>query len=343
MTPRERFLAALEMEPVDRPPIFYQHLGAAKWILQHTGLTMREGFHDPEVYAKLALASYELYGFDNVMAGWGDILTEAQAHGMTWKFPERDFYPRPDVHLALSDVDKIVPADPLKDRFWSVPVKAAGIMIEKIGRDVPVVGGLDTPYMIAGNIIGYENLLMGSISDPGHVEKLVETVLESSFMWGEAMSRIGVEIAFLEDGTAGMEQNSLETCMRFDIGYVVREVEHLKKLGMKTFVHNCSAMPFWKEEMGTGADALHVPLRAVDEDELFRVIKGRMCLGAGIDQTELLFKKTPADIEKEVERILGKWGGAPGLIMSPGCELAYKTPMENIQALKEATIRFGSS
>jgi uroporphyrinogen decarboxylase len=337
----ERFLAALEMRPVDRPPIFYQHLGAAKWILQHTGLTMREGFHDPEVFAKLAMASYELYGFDNVMAGWGDILTEAQAHGMTWKFPERDFYPRPEKHLVLSDVDKVVPVDPLKDRFWSVPVKAAGIMIEKIGKDVPVIGGLDTPYMIAGNILGYENLLMGSVSDPGHVERLVETVLESSFMWGEAMSKIGVETAFLEDGTAGMEQNSLEMCKRFDIGYVVREIAHLKKLGMKTFVHNCAAIPFWKEELGTGADAIHVPLKAVDEDELFRGTKGRMCLGAGIDQTELLFKKTPADIEREVERIMRKWGGAPGFIMSPACELPYKTPMENIRALKEATVKFG--
>lgn len=343
MTPRERFFSALEMKPVDRPPIFYQHLGAAKWILQHTGLTMREGFHDPEVFAKLALASYELYGFDNVMAGWGDILTEAQAHGMTWKFPERDFYPRPDKHVMLSDVDRISPVDPMEDRFWSVPVKAASIMVKKLGNEVPVVGGLDTPFMISGNIVGYENLMMGLMNDPGHVHALVGTVLESSKMWGEEMSKAGVEIAFLEDGTAGLEQNSPDMCQMFDLHYMMEEIGHLRKLGMKTFVHNCAAIPFWREELKTGADAVHIHLKAVNEDELFSEFRGKMCLAAGIDHTELLFKRTPADIDNEVKRIMAHWGDAPGFIMAPGCELPYKTPMENIKALKEATVKYGSS
>ena len=47
---------------------------------------MYDGFHDPETFAKLALGAYNLYGYDTVMAGWGDLLIEAQAPGMEWRF-----------------------------------------------------------------------------------------------------------------------------------------------------------------------------------------------------------------------------------------------------------------
>jgi uroporphyrinogen-III decarboxylase len=33
------------------------------------------------------------------------------------------------------------------------------------------------------------------------------------------------------------------------------------------------------------------------------------------------------------------WGDAPGLVIAPGCELPYKTPMENIRALKDAVTK----
>jgi uroporphyrinogen-III decarboxylase len=53
----------------------------------------------------------------------------------------------------------------------------------------------------------------------------------------------------------------------------------------------------------------------------------------------LLFKRSPDEVEEEVKRVMGLWGKAPGLMVAPGCELPYKTPLENIQRLKEATAR----
>jgi uroporphyrinogen-III decarboxylase len=63
---------------------------------------------------------------------------------------------------------------------------------------------------------------------------------------------------------------------------------------------------------------------------------------AGIDHQELLFRHTPAEISESVEKTLGQWGEGPGIVIAPGCELPYKTPKENIKALKDAAIKFGS-
>ena len=165
MSPKQRFYAALELRPADRVPVFYQHLGAAKWILEYTGLKMYDGFHDPDIFAKLALGAYKLYGYDTVMAGWGDLLIEAQAHGMEWKFPERDSYPRPLKYRPLADADRLSPVEPLKDRFWSVPIRAAEKMVQKVGNEVAVVGCTNAPMLAV-----YETLRDRGGAD-GHVHR----------------------------------------------------------------------------------------------------------------------------------------------------------------------------
>jgi len=34
--------------------------------------------------------------------------------------------------------------------------------------------------------------------------------------------------------------------------------------------------------------------------------------------------------------MLADWGDGPGYMVAPGCEMPFKTPMENIIALREA-------
>lgn len=340
MTPKERFDAALSLAPVDRTPLFYQHLGAAKWLLQHTQLTMREGFENPEVFAKLAMASHELYGFDNVMAGWGDLLIEPQAHGMEWKFPERDFYPRPANYLDMSKIDQVVPVDPMKDRFWSVPLKAASIMQEKIGEKVKVIGCLDSPLLIASETMGMENIMMAQYTAPDAVMKLVGTITESCVAYSEHIERLAIDTVFVDNSSAGMELNSLEMCEQIDHYHLRILMNKMRAKGIGTILHNDSVHPYLQKQLELGPKGLHFHLKNVDMVKTFDMARGKTCVLAGIDHTELLFQKTPADINLEVIRTMGAWGGSPGLIMAPGCELPYKTPIENIKALKEAVERY---
>ena len=342
MSSADRFHSALDLRLPDRAPLFYQHLGAAKWLLRSTGLRMHDGFHDPEIFSKISMAAYDLYGFDNVMAGWGDILVEAQAHGMMWRFPERDFYPRADKYVSMSDVDKIRPVDPVDDRFWSVPIKAAKIMTDHYRGKVAVIGCINAPMLIASEIIGLEYLLMGCLTEPSAVDHVLSSVTESSEAYGERISDIGLEDVFIENGTAGKELMDLDTYERFDRKYLKIEADSFRQKGLRTIVHNCSAEPFWKSQSEIGPTALHLNLKFVKMEEIISDLKGRIAFIAGIDHTNLLLNGTPEDIRTEVERAMTAWGGTPGLIIGPGCELPYKTPQENIRALKESTIEYGT-
>ncbi|MDD1744124.1 MAG: uroporphyrinogen decarboxylase family protein [Methanomassiliicoccales archaeon] len=345
MTPKQRFLAALNLEEPDRVPVFYQHLGGAKWILQSCGKTMKEGFHDPEVFAEIAMQSHKLFGFDNVMAGWGDILIEAQAHGTIWKWPERDFYPRVEKYaiVSTSDIEKVEPIDPIKDRFWSVPIRAAGIMLSRMGKEVEVMGCIDSPLLIAMEMMGAENLYMKLIQEPDMIAELIAKVTESSMLYGERISETGLGSVMLENGTAGAEQNSPDLCDRFDMKYLGVVLDKYRSLGLKTVVHNCAAIPFLDKEIALKPNAIHFNNKAVDLPMIFEKMKGRTCVVSGIDHTELMFKGKQQAVEDEVKRVIEIWGKAPGFIIAPGCEMPFKTPIENILSLVAAAERYGRS
>jgi uroporphyrinogen decarboxylase len=343
MSPKQRFYAALELRPADRPPVFYQHLGAAKWILESTGLKMYDGFHDPDIFAKLALGAYDLYGYDTVMAGWGDLLIEAQAHGMEWKFPERDFYPRAFKYRPLTEVDKMTPVDPMKDKFWSVPIKAAGKMVEQVGDEVAVIGCTNAPMLAVYEIFGMEAVLMAMFSDPGPIDKALSTVTDSLRTYGEEIRGTGVGSVFIDSSSAGMEMVSKEMYEGHDRPCLGSLIETCHRLGLRTIVHNDSSMPLWQSQMELLPDALHLHLKNVDQEALFKTVRGRTCLFAGIDHQELLFRHTPAEITEAVEHTLRQWGNGPGIVIAPGCEMPYKTPKENIKALKDAVIHSSSN
>jgi uroporphyrinogen-III decarboxylase len=340
MLSRERFDAALDLQASDRFPLFYQHLGGAKWVLARVGRTMREGFHDPEAAAAIALGARDLYDFDNVMAGWGDILVEAQAHGMQWKFPERDLYPRADKHVPLAETDRIQPVDPLKDRFWSVPLRAGGIMQKEIGWEVAVVAGVVSPFLIVSGIIGYENMMMGLLSAPAPIDDLLGTVLESVRMYGEALPGLGIEDVFVEDGSAGMEQNSPELCERYDQKYLGEQLSHYRMLGLRTIIHNCSASPYLELNARHRANAIHFSMASVDAALVFQRLKGRTCVMAGMDQDEVLFKGTPDEVEAKARDTCALWGHEAGFMLAPD-EMPSKTPVENIVRLRECVDRYG--
>lgn len=342
MTPRQRFHGALDLKEVDRVPLFYQHLGAASHLQKATGILCKEGFEDPEKFAKLCMEAYKLFGFDNVMAGWGDILIESQAHGVKWKFTDPRFYPRVEKYVPMDRVASIRPVDPMQDPNWSVMLQGARIMMERIGHEVAVVGCIDSPMVIAMETISIENLMMTLFQDPTLAHYLLRTVTESSIAYLEHIRKIGLEDVFIENGSAGGEMVSLQMYEDFDRRYLAEELSWGAKLGLRSIVHNCSASPYYESEAELRPAAMHLHLSAVDAPEMFSKLKGRTCVMAGIDHMVLLFKKSPDEVEAEVKRVLELWGDDPGFIIGSGCELPFKTPLENLVRLKRAVETYGT-
>ncbi|MBN1109981.1 MAG: hypothetical protein JXA45_04390 [Methanomassiliicoccales archaeon] len=338
MTPRERFEGALKSEAVDHPPIMYQHLGAANSILGATGLSIRQGMEDPEAFARIAIAAQRVTGFDNVMAGWGDLLVEAHAHGTSWRWPERDYYPRVERYAiaSLSELDRVRPVDPLKDEGWSVPLRAAGLMQESVGKELPVLGCITGPMMMAGEVMGYESLLIATWTDPDLVQGLMDVMVQSSAAYGERLAQMGVGHVFIEDGSCGLDTNSVEGLERFDLGNLSKVLSSFTSQGLGSIVHNCSSDPYLDGYLAMRPVALHFTPRREDRASSYEKFRGRTTVIGGIDHMFLLFQGTPEEVVMEVDAMHGDWGEGAGFMIAPGCEMPFKTPLGNIVALREA-------
>jgi uroporphyrinogen decarboxylase len=341
MTPRERFLSALGLGDVDQIPVFYQHLGGASWVLSASGTTMREGFRDEKAFARICRSAYDTFRFDNVMAGWGDLLVEAHAHGTEWKFPERDFYPRVARFAVTepSDVERLRAVDPLEDEHWSVQLRATALLRQHPGNEAAVVGGIISPFFLTAQLRGFENLLMDAFNDEGLVTSMLEVSLESTRMYADRAAEAGADAVFIDDSTATGQLMSPEMAERYDIASLRPLLSRIGENGLGTIVHNDAMMPYLELQASASPRCLHFCVDYVDLPATMDLLGGRMCIMPGIDHQQLLFRRTPDEVEKAVRSVIDRYGDRPGIIMAPGCEMPFKTPMENIVRLRETCHR----
>jgi uroporphyrinogen-III decarboxylase len=186
-----------------------------------------------------------------------------------------------------------------------------------------------------------ETLLMGCLTDPDMVSRLLDTVTQSAIRYGEVINDIGVDGVFIEGSTAGGEMMDPSMFQQFDGQYLVRFLDSCRANSLRTLLHNCSEKPLWKEHLETRPTAFHLQLSVVSLPEVAEAMKGKTCFIAGVEHRDLLLNRTPAEVTAEVKSALEAWGQEPGLIMGPGCEFPYKVPVENIKAFKESVERYG--
>ena len=309
--------------------------------MRSSGVTMHEGFVDEAAFARICMSSHQAFGYDNVMAGWGDLLVEAHAHGTEWKFPERDFYPRV-ARFAVqepSDVDRLQPVDPMEDEHWSVPLRAASLLRKRLGSEAAVVGCTISPFFLAAQMRGFENMLMDTFTDRDMVERMVEVALRSSIMYADRAAEAGVDAVFIDDSTATGELMSPEMAADLDIATLRPLISHMRNAGTRVIVHNDAKLPYLGMQASASPTCLHFCSTYADVPSIIGDMRGRMPLMPGIDHQELMFRGRPEDVENAVTSLVRLYGNAPGLIIAPGCEMPFKTPIENITRLREACER----
>ena len=85
------------------------------------------------------------------------------------------------------------------------------------------------------------------------------------------------------------------------------------------------------------------PLGNVDIGEAKRRIGKTVCLKGNVDPVNTLLKGTPQDVDREIKEIIETAGGnGTGLIVSTSDQTARDTPIENMEAFREAVEKYSS-
>jgi len=263
---------------------------------------------------------------------------EAQAFGVKLSFPTPTEYPR-GLEVPLEKLDAIAPVDPLSDRIWSIPLKAAKDLKERVKEDALVLGATNDPFVVSSSIRGYENLLLDQMVQPEVAHRLLRTVTESLKDYGRQLKEYsGMEAVFVGDGLSDAQQNDLSNSINFDIAYAKELIDGLRTMGLRVILSNCSMEPYIREQFSTcSPTAMHFPVEWKGYKGAVEMMNGLGCVVAGLHQQKTIHDGTPATIKRKVSVVIDSFGRRTGLIVSSAGEMAFDMPPQNIIALANAT------
>ena len=202
MNGRERCLAAIRGEPVDRTPVFPLLMFLAA---DRAGLTYREYATDGRALAEAQLAAAERFGLDAVTA-CSDAFRLAADLGARMSYPEQatphalePLVSAPADLAALRRPDPLTPGSRMADR-----VRAVAELVRGSGRERLVLGWVDLPFAEACSACGVAALMTLLYDEPAFLHALLERLTPLVIDFALAQLEAGAPMIGAGDAAASL-------------------------------------------------------------------------------------------------------------------------------------------
>jgi len=329
MTSRERVLAALNGQPVDRTPVANPTNVASVDLMDLVDAPFPDACRDPELAARLAATGYTELGFDSVMP-YFTIIQESSALGCDMQWEDKDNWPtvRMQQPIWKDSRDVRIPSGFLEHRDNITITKSIEILRQELGNDVAIIGKTMGPWTLAYHVFGVENFLLMTVDDPAEVMRILHKLKEISVLFGEAQITAGVDALTFPDHATG-DLVSGEYYRRFlqDI-----HTEMAEALPVPLILHICGAtldrMPYIAE---TGMASFHFDSKN-DPQKAMDAVDGKIGLVGNINNPTTLYARGPAEVREEVFKCLD----AGVQMIAPECAIPLATKLENLIAIPDA-------
>ena len=329
MTGRERVLAALKREPVDRTPICNPTSVATVELMDLVDAPFPEANRQPELMARLAATGYTELGFDTIMPVF-TIIQESSALGCKIQWEQKDNWPTVRMREPIwEDIDEIkIPSDFLTHQDTKCVLDAIKILKKEYGDDVAIIGKTMGPWSQAYHCFGVEPFLLLSLDDPGQTKLALDRLKEATIEFGVAQIEAGADALTLPDHATGdlVSGEYYERYLR-DL-----HIEFVERIPIPLILHICGRTVDRMEYIAqTGMAAFHYDSKN-EPGESMEVVKERISLVGNINNPETLFSKGPEDVRGEVYKNLES--GVQ--LVGPECAIPLQTAIENLKEIPKA-------
>lgn len=375
MTPRQRIVAAMNLQVPDRTPLMCQ-LSIGHMLVQ-LDVSPVEFWYDPDVFADGLVKLRELYDFDG-------ILVSLHGHDPSWRLQVKARRNTADGESVLfHDGTEMIfpPADLPQSVYqrnpqgrpiaeWSekdlppaldyIPV-SIGLhfridpghrfdvfeqVAQKAGPDYSIHGEVTSPFDYFLDFAGYEQGLVSLVREPrksklvlAHFGRLV------SELAGD-MCSAPVDAVKISSPFAGSSFISRDHYKQFVLPFESLVVDAVRSRGKHAYLHTCGAVGDRLDLMfDSGASGIECldppPLGTVELAEAKKLTKGRGFIKGNVDSVNTLLTQGRDEILRDAQdRIMvGKDGG--GFILSTACSVAPHVPRASLRLLREAVEQWG--
>lgn len=333
MNSRERCIAAIKGNPVDRVPVFPLLMFFAQ---RRLGVTYREFATNGKAMADAQLNALKMFPVDAITA-CSDAFRVAADLGADMAFPDDKppFAQTPLVQSA-ADFSKLGKPDPassgsrMADRVLGVKT-----MAEAVGAECLVLGWVDMPFAEACSLCGVSEFMLLLMEDPLLAHRILDflTGIVSDF----SMAQLHAGAPMIGAGDAASSLISPEQYREFALPYEKKVIKAVHEAGGLVKLHICGNTTHLVSDMiRSGADLFNVDHLVPFASACDIYGSNNICFKGNLDPVDDLMRGTP---EKCLSKCLAKLQAAAGLryMLSPGCEVPAETPDEVFQAFCNAT------
>ncbi|MCF7817512.1 MAG: hypothetical protein K9M54_06500 [Kiritimatiellales bacterium] len=348
MTGKERVQAALNFEPLDRPPVSATFTPEIELLLRE-----KTGIQPLDIGASL--------GNDLVKGVAGNSLEMSYYRpqkpsytcpwGIGWRWVNNQFGSFTEIcnsPLANDDEEEM---DLLKayripsphDEAQYEPLKK---LILEYGKEKWMVGSCQISlFEAAWYLRGMENFMVDMMINPDYAHTLFDKMMEFVRVAGQKYIALGVDMVWLGDDVA-TQQNmmmSLDTWRIYLKPRYAELISGFKALNpnIKVAYHSCGNCEAMIPEMiEIGLDVLN-PLQpmAISPFEMKQKYGRNIALFGGLCVQQTMPNGTPAQVKEAVRKLKAECGRGGGFILSPAHHIQADTPIGNVMAFYDEALK----
>ncbi len=324
MSHRERVLACLAGQDIDRPPAsMWRHFYAEETAADTLADAMLgfQGEYDWDFMKVNPRASYHAEGWGLEMRYLGDSPPEPRAR------PIRE----PD------DWTRLEPLRPDEGALGE-QLEALELIANGLGGRVPFLMTVFTPLSIASRLAPSEDVFARHLRErPDRVRHALEVVTETFVSFSQACLERGASgLFYATTSWAATDRLTREEYAEYARPYDLRVLDAASDAEFN-LLHVC-------KDDNMLADLLDYPVHAFNWDARGRgnpslaegmAMAGTRAVVGGAPHKEDLAGAAPADIAREIRGVRAAMGGR-GWMLGSGCTFPPQTPAENVRAVAEA-------
>jgi [methyl-Co(III) methanol-specific corrinoid protein]:coenzyme M methyltransferase len=330
MTLKERLLNALEGKQVDKVPVCSVTQTGIVELMDEVGAPWPESHSDPELMAKLAIANYELSGLEAVRVPYC-LTVLAEAMGCEVNMGTKNRQPSVTAHPYPKDLEGMEMPENLIDmgRIQAV-LGAIKIIREKVGPDVPIIGGMEGPVTLASDLSSVKSFMKWSLKKPELFEQVLDFATEATISYANSMALAGADVVSIADPVASpdlMSPDSFKNVLQPRLQKFASNVDSV------TVLHICGNVnPILNYMADCGFEGLSVEEKIGSIKKAKEILGDRARLVGNISSPFTLLPGPVDKIKTEAKQVL-----ADGVdVLAPGCGIAPMTPLSHIKAMVEA-------
>jgi uroporphyrinogen decarboxylase len=333
MTGKEIASLAFELKPVPRVPVTI--IGGGAWAVNRLGKTFAQVKNDPDQIADAFIQYVRQFRLDLLWMGSNFINYPIHFLGCPIKDDSADS-PALDLPVikSLDEVASLSIPKVLEHPTMQAIIKAHHRVADAIGQETLVIPTNWAPLTFAARILGVENTMMATISEPDRLARLIRFAADLIWAISErVLAHKDIPGVNFSDPVASGDLISPATFRDFAAPALKDLVARTRARGKYAMVHICGNTGKILEDVLKISPHCFSLESKVPLGKAKEVLGGKVCVAGNVSPAGAFLNGKPEEVLAEARACLEAWGNDPGYLLTVGCDFAKNVPFENMMAL----------